>query len=179
MKTLVVTLLAMLAATYVHSGGNPDRPSGRRLCGQQLADTLDMVCGQTGFNWRKRSADDTKTAGREPRSLMAGVRQGRSVADECCRQGPCTIQILESYCASSVEGASENMRSYLISMLNGPQMASTTTTPETTAATARPGSNSPAAEVFRGPSWRNSSNFKQFFYLPVNSRPTRSPLIFK
>ncbi|PVD28929.1 hypothetical protein C0Q70_11524 [Pomacea canaliculata] len=108
----------MLAATYVHSGGNPDRPSGRRLCGQQLADTLDMVCGQTGFNWRKRSevyflwfaADDTKTAGREPRSLMAGVRQGRSVADECCRQGPCTIQILESYCASSVEGASETER---------------------------------------------------------------------
>ncbi|XP_076467147.1 uncharacterized protein LOC143298229 isoform X2 [Babylonia areolata] len=189
MMGVVVGVLLSLSMATVNSQ--------RVLCGKTLADTLDLVCANRGFYFTKRSADDgagkeTNLAAKDspsPRAKRTVGRGGnsggfRSVVDECCRR-PCTYSVLESYCApadyvTETANQEDRLQEDLQRILDGRRpttLASTLYT--TTQSTAHVDSNSPSAEVFRGPS-RGAfpQNGRSFFYVQLgNVRPTRNPLI--
>ncbi|XP_072277834.1 insulin-like growth factor 2 isoform X2 [Pyxicephalus adspersus] len=62
---------------------------GETLCGGELVDTLQFVCGDRGFYFEKNS-------GRSNR------RSSRGIVEECCFRS-CDLDLLETYCAKPVK----------------------------------------------------------------------------
>ncbi|XP_072915842.1 insulin-like growth factor I [Hemitrygon akajei] len=57
------------------------------LCGAELVDTLQFVCGDRGFYFNK------------PTGYRSSMRRShRGIVDECCFQS-CDLKLLEMYCA--------------------------------------------------------------------------------
>ncbi|XP_062913718.1 insulin-like growth factor I [Mobula hypostoma] len=57
------------------------------LCGAELVDTLQFVCGDRGFYFNK------------PTGYRSSLRRShRGIVDECCFQS-CDLKLLEMYCA--------------------------------------------------------------------------------
>ncbi|XP_032893829.1 insulin-like growth factor I [Amblyraja radiata] len=76
-------LYLMLCALAV-SGA---RASPETLCGAELVDALQFVCGERGFYFNK------------PTGYRSNVRRPhRGIVDECCFQS-CDLKLLEMYCA--------------------------------------------------------------------------------
>ncbi|XP_027016178.2 insulin-like growth factor I isoform X2 [Tachysurus fulvidraco] len=81
-------LLCALALTPVESKAGPET-----LCGAELVDTLQFVCGDRGFYF-------SKPTGYGPNSRRL---HNRGIVDECCFQS-CELKRLEMYCASAKSG---------------------------------------------------------------------------
>ncbi|KAG7454507.1 hypothetical protein MATL_G00260410 [Megalops atlanticus] len=64
------------------------RAASETLCGAELVDTLQFVCGDRGFYFSKNPGYGTSA--RRPHS--------RGIVDECCFQS-CELRRLEMYCA--------------------------------------------------------------------------------
>ncbi|XP_077316846.1 insulin-like growth factor 2 isoform X1 [Lithobates pipiens] len=67
---------------------------GETLCGGELVDTLQFVCGDRGFYFGKSAYK--KTTGRSNR------RASRGIVEECCFRS-CDLDLLETYCAKPVK----------------------------------------------------------------------------
>uniref|UniRef100_A0A3Q3DKY2 Insulin-like growth factor 1 n=1 Tax=Hippocampus comes TaxID=109280 RepID=A0A3Q3DKY2_HIPCM len=74
-------LLCVLSLTPAASGARPET-----LCGAELVDTLQFVCGERGFYFSK------------PTGYGPNARRSRGIVDECCFQS-CELRRLEMYCA--------------------------------------------------------------------------------
>uniref|UniRef100_A0A669BXU2 Insulin-like growth factor 1 n=2 Tax=Oreochromis TaxID=8139 RepID=A0A669BXU2_ORENI len=74
-------LLCVLTLTPTATGAGPET-----LCGAELVDTLQFVCGERGFYFNK------------PTGYGPSARRSRGIVDECCFQS-CELQRLEMYCA--------------------------------------------------------------------------------
>nr|XP_015100301.1 insulin-like growth factor II isoform X1 [Vicugna pacos] len=85
MEKSVLVLLAFLA--FASCCFAAYRPS-ETLCGGELVDTLQFVCGDRGFYFR--------LPGR-PASRMS--RRSRGIVEECCFRS-CDLALLETYCAT-------------------------------------------------------------------------------
>ncbi|XP_076153095.1 insulin-like growth factor 1 isoform X4 [Alosa pseudoharengus] len=71
------------------------------LCGAELVDTLQFVCGERGFYF-------SKPTGYGPNSRRT---HNRGIVDECCFQS-CELRRLEMYCAPAKTGkAARSLRS--------------------------------------------------------------------
>ncbi|XP_030575592.1 insulin-like growth factor 1 [Archocentrus centrarchus] len=73
-------LLCVLTLTPTATGAGPET-----LCGAELVDTLQFVCGDRGFYFNKPGYGPS-------------ARRSRGIVDECCFQS-CELQRLEMYCA--------------------------------------------------------------------------------
>uniref|UniRef100_A0AAQ4Q4D5 Insulin n=1 Tax=Gasterosteus aculeatus aculeatus TaxID=481459 RepID=A0AAQ4Q4D5_GASAC len=78
-------LLCVLSLTPTPTGAGPET-----LCGAELVDTLQFVCGERGFYFSK--------PGYGP-----NARRSRGIVDECCFQS-CELRRLEMYCAPPKTG---------------------------------------------------------------------------
>ncbi|KAM9302407.1 insulin-like growth factor 2 [Gastrophryne carolinensis] len=67
---------------------------GETLCGGELVDTLQFVCGDRGFYFGKSGYK--KNTGRNNR------RVNRGIVEECCFRS-CDLDLLETYCAKPVK----------------------------------------------------------------------------
>lgn len=76
-------LLCVLTLTPAATGVGPET-----LCGAELVDTLQFVCGDRGFYFSK------------PAGYGPNARRSRGIVDECCFQS-CELRRLEMYCAPS------------------------------------------------------------------------------
>lgn len=76
-------LLCVLTLTPTATGVGPET-----LCGAELVDTLQFVCGDRGFYFSK------------PAGYGPNARRSRGIVDECCFQS-CELRRLEMYCAPS------------------------------------------------------------------------------
>nr|AAK49814.1 45 kDa IGFI-GFP fusion protein [synthetic construct]AAK54502.1 45 kDa SIGFI-GFP fusion protein [synthetic construct] len=74
-------LLCVLTLTPTATGAGPET-----LCGAELVDTLQFVCGERGFYFSK------------PTGYGPNARRSRGIVDECCFQS-CELRRLEMYCA--------------------------------------------------------------------------------
>ncbi|KAK2859170.1 hypothetical protein Q5P01_003790 [Channa striata] len=83
-------LLCVLTLTPTATGSDGDRlrptQSPETLCGAELVDTLQFVCGDRGFYFSK------------PTGYGPNARRSRGIVDECCFQS-CELRRLEMYCA--------------------------------------------------------------------------------
>nr|UTQ11150.1 IGF1-1 [Channa maculata] len=83
-------LLCVLTLTPTATGSDGDRlrptQSPETLCGAELVDTLQFVCGERGFYFSK------------PTGYGPNARRSRGIVDECCFQS-CELRRLEMYCA--------------------------------------------------------------------------------
>ncbi|CAG5927382.1 insulin-like growth factor 1 isoform 1-T1 [Menidia menidia] len=79
-------LLCVLTLTPAATGAGPET-----LCGAELVDTLQFVCGERGFYFSK------------PTGYGPNARRSRGIVDECCFQS-CELQRLEMYCAPEKPG---------------------------------------------------------------------------
>ncbi|XP_037099366.1 insulin-like growth factor I isoform X3 [Syngnathus acus] len=79
-------LLCVLSLTPAASGARPET-----LCGAELVDTLQFVCGERGFYFSK------------PTGYGPNARRSRGIVDECCFQS-CELRRLEMYCAPAKTG---------------------------------------------------------------------------
>ncbi|GCC20488.1 insulin-like growth factor 1 [Chiloscyllium punctatum] len=61
------------------------------LCGSELVDTLQFVCGDRGFYFSKSSS--------YIKYKYSIKRQSKGIVEECCFRS-CDLQLLESYCAT-------------------------------------------------------------------------------
>ncbi|XP_041052010.1 insulin-like growth factor I-A isoform X1 [Carcharodon carcharias] len=61
------------------------------LCGSELVDTLQFVCGDRGFYFSKSSS--------YIKYKYSIKKQSKGIVEECCFRS-CDLQLLESYCAS-------------------------------------------------------------------------------
>uniref|UniRef100_A0A669C586 Insulin-like growth factor 1 n=1 Tax=Oreochromis niloticus TaxID=8128 RepID=A0A669C586_ORENI len=97
-------LLCVLTLTPTATGAGPET-----LCGAELVDTLQFVCGERGFYFRQleaRRRQGEGSSGLKPCSGLAdkptgygpSARRSRGIVDECCFQS-CELQRLEMYCA--------------------------------------------------------------------------------
>uniref|UniRef100_A0A3Q3AM89 Insulin-like growth factor 1 n=1 Tax=Kryptolebias marmoratus TaxID=37003 RepID=A0A3Q3AM89_KRYMA len=73
-------LLCVLILTPAATGAGPET-----LCGAELVDTLQFVCGDRGFYFNKPGYGPS-------------ARRSRGIVDECCFQS-CELRRLEMYCA--------------------------------------------------------------------------------
>nr|XP_020469317.1 insulin-like growth factor I isoform X3 [Monopterus albus] len=73
-------LLCILTLTPTTTGAFPET-----LCGAELVDTLQFVCGERGFYFSKPG-------------YGSSTRRSRGIVDECCFQS-CELWRLEMYCA--------------------------------------------------------------------------------
>ncbi|XP_075886088.1 insulin-like growth factor 1 [Nelusetta ayraudi] len=73
-------LLCILTLTPTATGAGPET-----LCGAELVDTLQFVCGDRGFYFSKPG-------------YGSSARRSRGIVDECCFQS-CELRRLEMYCA--------------------------------------------------------------------------------
>ncbi|XP_078098493.1 insulin-like growth factor 1 [Mustelus asterias] len=64
---------------------------GETLCGSELVDTLQFVCGDRGFYFSKSSS--------YIKYKYSIKRQSKGIVEECCFRS-CDLQLLESYCAT-------------------------------------------------------------------------------
>uniref|UniRef100_A0AAV2IV96 C2H2-type domain-containing protein n=1 Tax=Knipowitschia caucasica TaxID=637954 RepID=A0AAV2IV96_KNICA len=78
-----LSLLCVFALTPGATGAGSET-----LCGAELVDTLQFVCGERGFYFSK------------PTGYGSNVRRSRGIVDECCFQS-CELRRLEMYCAPS------------------------------------------------------------------------------
>ncbi|XP_072309978.1 insulin-like growth factor I isoform X3 [Eucyclogobius newberryi] len=78
-----LSLLCVFSMTPAATGVGPET-----LCGAELVDTLQFVCGDRGFYFSK------------PPGYGPNSRRSRGIVDECCFQS-CELRRLEMYCASS------------------------------------------------------------------------------
>ncbi|XP_029441617.1 insulin-like growth factor III [Rhinatrema bivittatum] len=69
--------------------------SQEMLCGAELVDILQFVCGSTGFYFNK--------------SAPVRKRLQPGIVDECCFC-TCSVALLESYCAAPLANASPTPR---------------------------------------------------------------------
>ncbi|XP_056134016.1 insulin-like growth factor I [Lampris incognitus] len=76
-------LLCVLTLTPTATGAGPET-----LCGAELVDTLQFVCGERGFYF-------SKPTGYGPNARRS---HNRGIVDECCFQS-CELRRLEMYCA--------------------------------------------------------------------------------
>ncbi|XP_029018611.1 insulin-like growth factor I isoform X2 [Betta splendens] len=76
-------LLCVLTLTPTATGADP---GSETLCGAELVDTLQFVCGDRGFYFNK------------PAGYGPSARRSRGIVDECCFQS-CELRRLEMYCA--------------------------------------------------------------------------------
>ncbi|KAK5615981.1 Insulin-like growth factor I [Crenichthys baileyi] len=74
-------LLCILTLTPTATGAGPET-----LCGAELVDTLQFVCGERGFYFNK------------PTGYGPSARRSHGIVDECCFQS-CELRRLEMYCA--------------------------------------------------------------------------------
>uniref|UniRef100_A0A674MTB6 Insulin n=1 Tax=Takifugu rubripes TaxID=31033 RepID=A0A674MTB6_TAKRU len=74
-------LLCILTLTPTGTGAGPET-----LCGAELVDTLQFVCGERGFYFSK------------PTGYGTNARRSRGIVEECCFQS-CDLWRLEMYCA--------------------------------------------------------------------------------
>ncbi|XP_054480196.1 insulin-like growth factor I [Anoplopoma fimbria] len=74
-------LLCVLTLTPTATGAGPET-----LCGAELVDTLQFVCGERGFYFSK------------PTGYGPNARRSHGIVDECCFQ-ICELWRLEMYCA--------------------------------------------------------------------------------
>uniref|UniRef100_A0AAZ3QLJ9 Insulin-like domain-containing protein n=1 Tax=Oncorhynchus tshawytscha TaxID=74940 RepID=A0AAZ3QLJ9_ONCTS len=81
-------LLCVLTLTSAATGAGPET-----LCGAELVDTLQFVCGERGFYF-------SKPTGYGPSSRRS---HNRGIVDECCFQS-CELRRLEMYCAPVKSG---------------------------------------------------------------------------
>uniref|UniRef100_A0A8C4NXZ0 Insulin n=1 Tax=Dicentrarchus labrax TaxID=13489 RepID=A0A8C4NXZ0_DICLA len=79
-------LLCVLTLTPTATGAGPET-----LCGAELVDTLQFVCGERGFYFSK------------PTGYGPNARRSRGIVDECCFQS-CELRRLEMYCAPAKTG---------------------------------------------------------------------------
>nr|ACM43291.1 insulin growth factor I [Cynoglossus semilaevis] len=79
-------LLCVLTLTQAAAGAGPET-----LCGAELVDTLQFVCGERGFYFSK------------PTGYGPNSRRSRGIVDECCFQS-CELRRLEMYCAPAKTG---------------------------------------------------------------------------
>ncbi|XP_069108715.1 insulin-like growth factor II [Argopecten irradians] len=87
------TLIILLSITTVIHGSN------QRMCGEQLADTLSLVCNGS-FN-KRSGLQNIKSEGTFSNVSKRSADQG--VVEECCfREQGCTLATLQSYCAEPV-----------------------------------------------------------------------------
>ncbi|KAG7320540.1 hypothetical protein KOW79_016393 [Hemibagrus wyckioides] len=84
----LLLLLCALALTPVEARAGPET-----LCGAELVDTLQFVCGDRGFYF-------SKPTGYGPNSRRL---HNRGIVDECCFQS-CELKRLEMYCAPVKSG---------------------------------------------------------------------------
>nr|KAF6465510.1 insulin like growth factor 2 [Rousettus aegyptiacus] len=70
------------------------RPS-ETLCGGELVDTLQFVCGDRGFYFRTLSP----SLGLPGRPASRANRRSRGIVEECCFRS-CDLALLETYCAA-------------------------------------------------------------------------------
>ncbi|XP_032805277.1 insulin-like growth factor 1 isoform X2 [Petromyzon marinus] len=68
------------------------------LCGAELVDALQFVCGPRGFHFLKQNGQ--KSGGGGGGGGGGGRRVQRGIVEECCFRR-CTLRLLESYCADS------------------------------------------------------------------------------
>ncbi|XP_062373736.1 insulin-like growth factor I [Sardina pilchardus] len=93
--SLVLCVLSLTPAS-VEAGPTPET-----LCGAELVDTLQFVCGERGFYF-------SKPTGYGPNSRRT---HNRGIVDECCFQS-CELRRLEMYCAPVKTGkAARSLRS--------------------------------------------------------------------
>ncbi|KAG9475646.1 hypothetical protein GDO78_003841 [Eleutherodactylus coqui] len=59
------------------------------LCGGELVDTLQFVCGDRGFYFEKNT-------------VRSNRRSSRGIVEECCFRS-CDLDLLETYCAKPVK----------------------------------------------------------------------------
>uniref|UniRef100_A0A3B4BK34 Insulin-like domain-containing protein n=1 Tax=Periophthalmus magnuspinnatus TaxID=409849 RepID=A0A3B4BK34_9GOBI len=78
-----LSLLCVFTLTPAAAGAGPET-----LCGAELVDTLQFVCGDRGFYFSK------------PTGYGPNSRRSRGIVDECCFQS-CELRRLEMYCAPS------------------------------------------------------------------------------
>ncbi|XP_063798629.1 insulin-like growth factor III [Pseudophryne corroboree] len=85
----VMLCLSLMFTLYVGvTSGRCSRLRSREmLCGSELVDMLQFICGTRGFYVSK------------PGSIRSRSRPG--IVDECCFCG-CSVSILESYCAAPI-----------------------------------------------------------------------------
>ncbi|KAM6985437.1 insulin-like growth factor 1 [Aplochiton taeniatus] len=81
-------LMCVLTLTPAATRAGPET-----LCGAELVDTLQFVCGDRGFYF-------SKPAGYGPNSRRV---HNRGIVDECCFQS-CELRRLEMYCAPAKSG---------------------------------------------------------------------------
>ncbi|XP_040885868.1 insulin-like growth factor I [Toxotes jaculatrix] len=87
-------LLCVLTLTPTATGAGPET-----LCGAELVDTLQFVCGERGFYFSK------------PTGYGPNARRSRGIVDECCFQS-CELRRLEMYCApAKTSKAARSVRS--------------------------------------------------------------------
>uniref|UniRef100_A0AAY4BW38 Insulin-like growth factor 2 n=1 Tax=Denticeps clupeoides TaxID=299321 RepID=A0AAY4BW38_9TELE len=65
----------------------PDVGSAETLCGGELVDTLQFVCGDRGFYFSRPNR-------------LSGRRGYGGIVEECCFR-TCTLELLEQYCAKT------------------------------------------------------------------------------
>ncbi|KAI3366341.1 hypothetical protein L3Q82_000500 [Scortum barcoo] len=85
-------LLCVLTLTPTATGAFPET-----LCGAELVDTLQFVCGERGFYFSKPG-------------YGLNARRSRGIVDECCFQS-CELRRLEMYCAPAKTTKTRSVRS--------------------------------------------------------------------
>ncbi|XP_075461841.1 insulin-like growth factor 3.L [Ascaphus truei] len=85
----MVVCLSLVFSLYVEaSPARCQRPRAKEmLCGAELVDILQFICGPTGFYFSRAAP------------MRSRPRPG--IVEECCFCG-CSVSILESYCAAPV-----------------------------------------------------------------------------
>ncbi|XP_060079578.1 insulin-like growth factor II [Ylistrum balloti] len=179
-----VTLIILFSLATLIYGSN------QRMCGEQLADTLSLVCNGA-FN--KRSGLE-HVNGDETSSGVSKRSTDRGVVEECCfRDEGCTLATLQSYCAEPVfydysEEIGTTDQLFFSQVTEAPTVqqvqteAVLTTTPSTSQLSARGQAiASRFLQIFRSGarSRGNSSNRRPYwFFLPglqLGQRATRRP----
>ncbi|XP_059566550.1 insulin-like [Myotis daubentonii] len=101
--TRLLPLLALLALWAPAPA--PAQDGDKHLCGEDLVDTLSMVCGDRGFYnpTERRELPNTQggavgTGAGGPQALaLEEILQKRGIVEECCF-GICSLYQLERYC---------------------------------------------------------------------------------
>ncbi|XP_006008146.1 insulin-like growth factor 2b [Latimeria chalumnae] len=81
-------LLSMAIIVYIADVAKAFGPP-ETLCGGELVDTLQFVCGDRGFYFSRPTGRSTK-------------RPNRGIVEECCFRS-CDLALLETYCAKAVK----------------------------------------------------------------------------
>ncbi|XP_033739577.1 insulin-like growth factor II [Pecten maximus] len=178
------TLIILLSVITVIHGSN------QRMCGEQLADTLSLVCNGS-FN-KRSGLHNIKRDGTLPDGFKRSADQG--VVEECCfREQGCTLATLQRYCAEPVfydyadeTGTTENTHEQVTEapLVHGDQTETAhddITTPSTSELSREQAIAARFLQIFRsGARGRGNSSRRRpyWFFLPglqLGQRATRRP----